>query len=116
MSSPNEHLRVSAGVLFCGACREEVSLKRSIIANHIASTKHKQNKLKLVKKESREKDIAEALASYDKQEHPRGETPSKDQRINVVIAFLKVGVPLAKIDHFRDILEDHAYRLSDRRE
>ena len=49
---PVEHLRVSAGVLFCGACREEVSLKRSIIANHIASTKHKQSKLKLVKKES----------------------------------------------------------------
>ena len=24
-------------------------------------------------------------------------------------------MPLAKIDHFRDILEEHAYRLSDRR-
>ena len=51
-------------------------------------------------------------------EHPRGETLSKDQRvyrINVVTAFLKAGVPLAKIDHFRDILEEHAYRLSDRR-
>ena len=74
--------------------------------------------MKLGKRESREKDIAEALAKYDKQEHPRGETLSQDQRIyriNVVTSFLKAGVPLAKIDHFRDILEVHAYRLSDRR-
>ena len=97
---PVEHLRVSAGVLFCGVC----STKRSIIANHVASAKHKHGKLKLGKRESREKDIAEALAKYDKQEHPRGETLSQDQRIyriNVVTAFLKAGVPLAKIDHFR---------------
>ena len=114
----DEHFRVSAGVLFCGVCREELSTKRSIIANHIASAKHKHGKLKLGKRESREKDIAEALAKYDKQEHPIGEMLSQDQRIyriNVVTAFLKAGVPLAKIDHFCDILEEHAYRLSDRR-
>ena len=75
----------------------------------MASTKQK---VKLVKKESREKNIGEALA---KQDHPRGETLSKDQRvyrINVATAFLKPGVLLA---NFRDILEEHAYRLSDRR-
>lgn len=109
---PNEHLRVSAGVLFCAVCREELSLKRSIVTNH------KQSTLKLAKKESREKDIAEALASYDQQEQPRGETLSKKQRIyhiNVVTAFLKAGVPLAKLDHFLNILGEHAYQLSDRR-
>ena len=52
---PNENPRVSAGKLFCTACREEISLKRSIIANHVASAKHKQSKVKLSKKESREK-------------------------------------------------------------
>ena len=67
---PDEHLKVSAGVLFCGVCREELSTKRSIIANHITSAKHKHSKLKLDRSESREKDIAEALAKYDKQEHP----------------------------------------------
>ena len=35
--------------------------------------------------------------------------------MKVVSAFLKAGVPLAKLDHFRNILEEHAYRLSDRR-
>ena len=74
--------------------------------------------MKLREREHREKDIAEALAKYDKQEHPRGETLSQDHRIyciNVVTAFLKAGVPLSKIDHFRDILEEHAYRVLDRR-
>jgi hypothetical protein len=61
---PGENLKVSAGKLFCTACREEVSLKRSIVTNHIASVKHKQSKVKLAKKESREKDIAEALVAY----------------------------------------------------
>ena len=115
---PNENLRVSAGKLFCTACREEISLTQSIIANHVASAKHKQSKVKLSKKESREKDVAEALVAYNEQEHPRGETLSTDQwvyRVKVVTAFLKAGVPLAKLDHFRDILDKNAYRLSDRR-
>ena len=94
---PNENLRVSAGKLFCTACREEISLKRSTIAaNHVASAKHKQSKVKLSKKESREKDVAEALvAYYVEQEHPRGETLSTDQRVyhGSVTAFLKLVYP-----------------------
>ena len=35
--------------------------------------------------------------------------------MKVVSAFLKAGIPLAKLDHFRDVLEEHAYQLSDRR-
>ena len=33
----------------------------------------------------------------------------------MVTAFPKAGVPLTKLDHFRDILEESAYHLSDRR-
>lgn len=36
-------------------------------------------------------------------------------RIKVVSSFLKAGVPLAKIDSFRDVFEDHGYRLACRR-
>jgi len=32
-----------------------------------------------------------------------------------VSAFFKVGVPLAKIDHFRELLEEHTYRLTEQR-
>lgn len=35
--------------------------------------------------------------------------------IKVVSSFLKAGVLLAKIDSFRDVFEDHGYRLACRR-
>ena len=38
----NESLTVSQGHLFCTACRERLSIKRSIIKNHVQSTKHKK--------------------------------------------------------------------------
>ena len=60
----NKNLTVSAGKWFCSACRQ-VSLKRSIIANH------KESKTKIMRKERRERDIAGALAVYDGHKHPR---------------------------------------------
>ena len=54
-----------------------------------------------MRKESRERDIAPALAVYDEHMHPRGETLPIDQRVyrmKVVTAFLKAGVPLAKLN------------------
>ena len=44
-------------------CREGNSTKRSIIANHVASAKHRHSKLKV---EKREEDIAEALSTTGK--------------------------------------------------
>ena len=41
---PNEQLDISAGKLFCKACREELSLKCSSIVNHIKSAKHQDGK------------------------------------------------------------------------
>ena len=41
---PNENLTVSAGKLFCTACREEISLKWSIIANRITTVKLSREK------------------------------------------------------------------------
>ena len=67
---------------------------------------------------SRERDIAECLRKYNEESHPVGETlPEQQQvyRVKVVSAFLRAGVPLNKIGFFRDILEENAFRLSDRR-
>ena len=61
---PNESLKVSAGKLFCSTCRE-VSLKHSIISNHVTSTKHKQGKLKLAKKNSSVSDIADNEHNFE---------------------------------------------------
>ena len=115
---PGESLSVSNKRLFCNACREEVGLKRSVIANHVKSTKHVLGKQRLARKEASERDIASVLATTQGV-HPRGETLSEDQRIyrvKVVKVFLRTGTPLNKLSHFRHLLEENALRLSDRRQ
>ena len=36
-------------------------------------------------------------------------------RVRIVSYFLHAGVPIAKLMYFRDILEENAFRLTDRR-
>ena len=114
---PDQPLNVSAGKLFCRACREELSTKLSVLRYHLKSKKHADPTKKRDRMEARERDIAQALVVHDKT-HPRGETIPTTQRVyrvKVVTTFLKAGIPLNKIDCFRDLLEEHAYRLTDRR-
>ena len=114
---PNESLVVSAGKLFCSACREEVSLKSSVIANHIKSAKHEAGKERLKRKETREADIASAQRAHNEAVRLRGETlPEQQQvfRVRVISCFLRAGVPLSKVDLFRSSLEETAFRLTDR--
>ena len=104
--------------LFCTACREGLSLRKNIIVSHVASNKHKTGKGKLALKEAREKDIVDLLKNDDKVSHPVGETLPMDQRVyrvKVLKCFLHAAVPFAKIDHFRELLEENMFRLSDRR-
>ena len=77
-----------------------------------------RGKMKLASKEKREQDIVKALGAYEEEVHPVGETLPTDQRlfcIKVVSTFLKAGVPLKKMDVFRDILEEGGYRLAGKR-
>ena len=49
---PSEELKVSAGKIFCAACREEHSTEKSTILtieNHIASAKHSAGKKRLAR-------------------------------------------------------------------
>ena len=115
---PDEQLKVSACKLFCTACREEVGLKRSIIQNHVKNTKHMAGKMRLEHKEARERDISEALHRYDKTFNQKGATLPASQcvyRVKVAMAFLKAGVPFEKVDCLRELLEENAYRLVDKR-
>ena len=57
----NEPFEVSAGKLFCHSCREELSLKRSIIKNHVTSSKHKASKEARIKQQIADKSIVEPL-------------------------------------------------------
>ena len=110
-------LVVSGGRLFCNACQEELSTKRSVIVSHIKSEKHANGKAKLTEKSVHEKDIAKALIKYNEEIHLEGETLPVEQqvyRVQVVHAFLRAGVPLHKVTSFRGILEENALRLTDR--
>ena len=107
---------VLRGHLFCSACREQLSLKWSINKNHLCSSKHGKSKKRLETKEARERTVVEHLD--DEETHPRGETLPEDHQvycIKVVTAFLKSGVPLSKVESFRDLLDENAFRLTDRR-
>ena len=54
---PGEYLVVSAGKLFCKACREIVAVKRSVVVNRIKSKKHADSKERLQGKTGRERDM-----------------------------------------------------------
>ena len=81
---PREELTQSAGKLFCNACREELSLKLTIIKLHITSGKHLAGKDTLSRREARERDIAKSLKLYDKQECPSGQNLPEAQEYFVL--------------------------------
>ena len=114
---PNEQLSVSAGRLFCKACREELSLKSSSPMNHLKSQKHKDGKKRLDKKEASERDIVKELAVYNENTHMVGETIAGNMqvfRVKVLSTFLRAGVALNKLELFRELFEENGYRLTDR--
>ena len=115
---PTEPFIVSSSKLFCQGCREELPLKKSSISYHIKSTKHSDGKKRLEQRKVKDKDIAESLRKYNEEVYARGETlPEQQQvfRVKVVKTFLQAGVPLSKIGHFRELLEETGHRLTDRR-
>ena len=65
-----EPLAVSNGKLFCHGCREELSLKSSVLKSHLLSSNHHEGERRLDRKEASECDIAEALAMYNSNCHP----------------------------------------------
>ena len=114
---PAEELRVSNGKLFCNGCREELSVKVSVLKGHLQSEKHARGKQQLISKEARERDIATLLQQHQSDNHLEGESlPISQQvyRIKVLTAFLAAAIPLAKINCFRQVLEESSLRLTDR--
>ena len=112
---PGECLEAQHDKLFCAACREELSLKKSTVKSHIYSgNKHKDAKDRLAKKEARERDIAHSLVVYDKMEQS-GTSVSMAERVyqvKVVENFLRAGIPLAKVDDLRALLEENGLKLT----
>ena len=59
----DDSLCVSAGKLFC---REELSVKKSVIKNHVESMKYRSSKGRQKEKEKRVSDIVDALQRYNR--------------------------------------------------
>ena len=112
-----EQLVESAGKLFCRSFRENVAVKQSVVQNYIKSKKHEENKERLKKKESRERDIAEALQAHDAERVRHCLRKHNVYRAKVVIAFMKSGISLSKLEcpDLRNLLEENGYRLTDPR-
>ncbi|KAK3754796.1 hypothetical protein QZH41_007565 [Actinostola sp. cb2023] len=111
----DEPFRNSNNKLFCDACREEISEKASIIKCHVESKKHKSGVERLAKKKKKDITVLDAMKKYDQEVHPKGEMLSDSKRlfrIKVMKTFLKAGVPLKKMDDFRELLEEGGYRLT----
>ena len=82
---------------------------------HIKSKKHERGKIRLEKKNSQEINIIDALKHFDKEHHTASETlpvSTRVYRVKVVTAMLNAGVPLTKINSFRDLLEENGYALT----
>ena len=114
---PGEYLTVDKGVLFCDACRTEVSQKASSIKRHLASKRHGEGKVERKRSAEKQQSIVQAMRMFDREHHPMGETISEKERAfrcEVIETFLKGGVALSKIRHFRPLLERLGTRLADR--
>ena len=88
----------------------ELSLERSIIKNHITSLK------KVRWQEISSKLLVESLKAYEADTNPRGESLPEAQKlycVKVLTPFLKAGIPFAKLESLCELLEKHAYRLTD---
>ena len=112
---PEENFVSSNNRLFCSACREVVVLKKSVIELHISSQKHKHGKEWLGTNVAREKSIYESLKACDVVVHPVGENLPEEvrvRRVKVVQTLLKAGIPLAKADCLRELLEEDSTTLT----
>ena len=95
-----------------------MGLKATVIKLHFKCKKHQLGKDRLQERNREEMDIAQSFDLYSQEEHLVGNTLSSDLQvycIKVAKTFLKAGVPLNKVDIFRDILEENGPRLAGRR-
>lgn len=101
--------------IFCRACKETKSLKKSTLDDHEKSPKHMKN-LDLWKKlKTKDTEAHQFLAQTT---FPSGEGSNLPEahrlrRFNVVKTIMEAGIPIHKIDKLRNLLEDSNYSLTD---
>ena len=112
---PNQSLCVDNGKLFCAACGTERSLRLSSLKTHLESDMHKE-KLK-THNESLEGDgdIAALVTRFFDQNPVEGNTLPTDTHVyrwRVMESMMYAGIPYAKIDMLRHLLEREGHPLA----
>ena len=114
---PNNHFAVVSQKLRCNACNEIICKKKSSIVKHVESKKHKKGLADIAKKKTENQTIMACLERRNNKENNTGSTLPADMqvfRFEVVESFLSSGIPLAKVDALRPLLEKHGHRLTSR--
>ena len=111
---PDENFIVKEGKLFCNACRQILSTKKSVLKVHVSCKKHQDGKQKLKRSKLREQTIAGALKREENCKSKDSTLPVEEcaYRLEVVTEFLKAGIPIAKTDMLPSLLEKNGYRLT----
>jgi hypothetical protein len=116
---PNHTLCVQDGKLYCRACTKDLSLRKGTVDSHCNKSKtHKENMEKYVATLS-DDDQIRILISQHFETHPDAvqRTVPPDVHVyrwRVTETMMYAGVPMAKIDMLRSLLEREGHSLTDR--
>ena len=114
---PHQSLGVDNDKVFCKACTKQLSLRRGTIAAHVNSKSHEKNMEICISTLSDDDQIRLTIAEYF-DNHPdealRTITPDVHllYRWRVAETMLYAGVPMAKIDMLRKLLEREGHALT----
>ena len=89
-------------------------MKKSVLKIHVSSKKHRDGTQKLKRSKLREQTIVEAFKREESSKSKDSTLPVEEYayRLEVVTEFLKAGIPVAKTDVLRCLLEKNRYRLT----
>ena len=115
---PNQSLEVDLNKLRlrCVACKLPIDNKKDNLKKHIASKNHLENLKKLEKLKVDNQSLKQFVQGKTRLagEGKNVEDEAICFRIKVVTRFLRAGIPLAKVDDLRELLEENSpYKLTD---
>ena len=114
---PNNSLCVDDGKLFCMACTKTLSLRKVAVSAHCnQSQTHKKNMAKYLETLSNDDQIRILISQhFEEAPNERGHTIAPDVHVyrwRVCETVMYAGVPMAKIDMLRNLLEREGHALT----
>jgi hypothetical protein len=116
---PNQSLAVENGKLRCKACKYDCSLRKSSLKAHLSSVAHKEKLEKYFDSLVDDDDLAGLITRfYEKNPDTQGATVATDTHVyrwHVMESLMYAGIPYAKADMIRPLLEHASHPLTDSR-